>query len=159
MPSSWWRLESPREGALLFEPLVPNDETIEVIKAARRDELTTVGPSSKPLAGLNSDQLDTLRLQARFQGEKFGRHSKCLDAGRSRAPISTRLMVNQVFAGKPILFSPSLKSGRLGDWDPKKCPTVGRAVPPRRNCNSKGTKYAAFSPPPHVMAAINQTSH
>ena len=26
-----------------------------------------------------------------------------------------RLMVNQIFAGKPILLSPSLKSGRLGD--------------------------------------------
>ena len=38
-----------------FEPLVPNDETIEAMKAARRGELTTVGPPQKLLARLTED--------------------------------------------------------------------------------------------------------
>ena len=33
-----------KEKALPFEPLVPNEETIEAMKAARRGELVTVGP-------------------------------------------------------------------------------------------------------------------
>ena len=32
--------------ALPFEPLVPNAETIEAMKAARRGEVTKVGPAS-----------------------------------------------------------------------------------------------------------------
>jgi DNA-damage-inducible protein J len=44
-----------REKALPFEPLVPNDETIEAMRAARRGELTTVGPPGKLLASLNED--------------------------------------------------------------------------------------------------------
>ena len=43
------------EKALPFEPLVPNDETIEAMKAARRGELTTVGPPGKLLTSLNAD--------------------------------------------------------------------------------------------------------
>ena len=44
-----------KEKALPFEPLVPNEETIEAMKAARRGELTTVGPPGKLLASLNAD--------------------------------------------------------------------------------------------------------
>src|SRR6266849_584103 len=44
-----------REKALPFEPLVPNEETIEAMKAARRGELITVGPPGKLLASLNAD--------------------------------------------------------------------------------------------------------
>ncbi|HEX3937009.1 MAG TPA: type II toxin-antitoxin system RelB/DinJ family antitoxin [Xanthobacteraceae bacterium] len=44
-----------KEKALPFEPLVPNDETIEAIKAARRGELTTGGPPEELLAKLNED--------------------------------------------------------------------------------------------------------
>ena len=33
-----------KEKALPFEPLVPNEETIEAMKAARRGKLTTAGP-------------------------------------------------------------------------------------------------------------------
>jgi DNA-damage-inducible protein J len=44
-----------KEKALPFEPLVPNEETIEAMKAARRGELTTVGLPGKLLAGLNAD--------------------------------------------------------------------------------------------------------
>jgi DNA-damage-inducible protein J len=44
-----------REKALPFEPLVPNEETIEAIKAARRGELTTVGSVEELFASLNAD--------------------------------------------------------------------------------------------------------
>ncbi len=44
-----------KEKALPFEPLVPNQETIEAMKAARRGELVTVGPPEKLLASLNAD--------------------------------------------------------------------------------------------------------
>jgi DNA-damage-inducible protein J len=58
-----------KEKALPFEPLVPNEETIEAMKAARRGELTTVGPPRKLIASLNEDcsvyQPFSPRLQAR----------------------------------------------------------------------------------------------
>jgi DNA-damage-inducible protein J len=44
-----------KEKALPFEPLVPNDETIEAMKAARRGELTTAGPPDKLLASLDAE--------------------------------------------------------------------------------------------------------
>ena len=44
-----------KEKALPFEPLVPNKETIEAMKAARRGELTTAGSPDKLLASLNAD--------------------------------------------------------------------------------------------------------
>jgi DNA-damage-inducible protein J len=44
-----------KEKALPFEPLVPNEDTIEAMKTARRGELVTVGPPSKLLASLNAD--------------------------------------------------------------------------------------------------------
>ena len=43
------------ERRLPFEPLVPNRETIEAIKAARRGELVTVGSVDDLLAELNED--------------------------------------------------------------------------------------------------------
>jgi DNA-damage-inducible protein J len=42
------------EKALPFEPLVPNRETIDAMKAARRGELTTAGPPGKLLKSLNA---------------------------------------------------------------------------------------------------------
>jgi len=36
-------------------PLVPNQETIEAMKAGRRGELTTVGPPGKLLKSPNAD--------------------------------------------------------------------------------------------------------
>lgn len=45
-----------KEKALPFEPLIPNDETIEAMKAARRGELTTTGPPEKLLASLDEDR-------------------------------------------------------------------------------------------------------
>jgi DNA-damage-inducible protein J len=44
------------EKALPFEPLVPNADTIEAMKAARRGELTTVGAPANLLASLNADR-------------------------------------------------------------------------------------------------------
>jgi DNA-damage-inducible protein J len=44
------------EKALPFEPLAPNAETIEAMRAVRRGELVTAGKSSKELlASLNAD--------------------------------------------------------------------------------------------------------
>lgn len=43
------------EKALPFEPLVPNAETVEAMKAARRGDLTKVGKPSALLASLNAD--------------------------------------------------------------------------------------------------------
>jgi len=44
-----------REKALPFEPLVPNAETIEAMKAARRGDLVTVGSVENLLADLHAD--------------------------------------------------------------------------------------------------------
>lgn len=43
------------EKALPFDPLVPNEETIEAMKAARRGDLVTVGGVDDLLADLNAD--------------------------------------------------------------------------------------------------------
>jgi DNA-damage-inducible protein J len=44
-----------KEKALPFEPLVPNAETIEAMKAARRGEVVTAGSPGKLVASLNED--------------------------------------------------------------------------------------------------------
>ena len=44
-----------KDKALPFEPLVPNAETIEAMKAARRGEVTKVGSPDALLASLNAD--------------------------------------------------------------------------------------------------------
>jgi DNA-damage-inducible protein J len=44
-----------KEKALPFEPLVPNEETIEAMKAARRGELVTAGSPRDLLTSLNAD--------------------------------------------------------------------------------------------------------
>ena len=43
------------EKALPFDPLNPNDETIEAIKAARRGELVTVGTVDELFTDLHAD--------------------------------------------------------------------------------------------------------
>lgn len=43
-----------RERALPFEPLIPNETTMEAMKAARRGELVTAGAPEKLLAKLNA---------------------------------------------------------------------------------------------------------
>lgn len=44
-----------KDKALPFEPLVPNAETIEAMKAARRGEVIKAGSPDKLLARLNAD--------------------------------------------------------------------------------------------------------
>jgi DNA-damage-inducible protein J len=60
-----------KEKALPFEPLIPNRETIEAMKAARRGELTTAGPPGKLLTSLNADCLIHQPLSARLQARKI----------------------------------------------------------------------------------------
>ncbi len=43
-----------KEKALPFDPLIPNDETIEAMKAARRGELTTAGTPERLFEKLNA---------------------------------------------------------------------------------------------------------
>ena len=43
-----------KEKALPFEPLVPNKETIEAMKAARHGEFTTAGPPGKLISSVNA---------------------------------------------------------------------------------------------------------
>ena len=43
------------EKRLPFEPLVPNDETIEAMKAARRGDLVAVDGVDELMADLNAD--------------------------------------------------------------------------------------------------------
>ena len=44
-----------KEKALPFEPLVPNEETIEAMKAARLGKLVMVGSADKLLESLNAE--------------------------------------------------------------------------------------------------------
>jgi DNA-damage-inducible protein J len=44
-----------KEKALPFEPLVPNDETIAAMKAARRAQLVTVGSPEELMTKLNEN--------------------------------------------------------------------------------------------------------
>ena len=44
-----------KDKALPFAPLVPNEETIDAIKAARRGELVEAGSPEKLIASLNED--------------------------------------------------------------------------------------------------------
>jgi DNA-damage-inducible protein J len=44
-----------KDKALPFQPLVPNAETVEAMKAARRGELVSVGPIDALLTSLNAD--------------------------------------------------------------------------------------------------------
>ena len=43
-----------KEKALPFEPLIPNDETLEAMRAARRGELSTAGTTKRLLEKLNA---------------------------------------------------------------------------------------------------------
>jgi DNA-damage-inducible protein J len=44
-----------KEKALPFEPLIPNDETIEAMRAAQRGEFVWSGPANELLASLSAD--------------------------------------------------------------------------------------------------------
>ena len=51
------------ERRLPFEPLVPNDETIEAMKAARRGELVNMGGVDELMADLDADDQRKHSLQ------------------------------------------------------------------------------------------------
>jgi len=44
-----------KEKALPFEPLIPNEETIEAMRAAHRGEFVWSGSANKLIASLNAD--------------------------------------------------------------------------------------------------------
>jgi DNA-damage-inducible protein J len=48
-------MKTVAERALPFEPLMPNAETVEAMKAARRGELTTIGSIDNLMADLHAD--------------------------------------------------------------------------------------------------------
>jgi DNA-damage-inducible protein J len=48
-------LRTVADRALPFDPLVPNEETIEAMKAARRGELVTAGGIDELLSDLHAD--------------------------------------------------------------------------------------------------------
>jgi DNA-damage-inducible protein J len=48
-------MRTEADKALPFDPLVPNPETIEAMKAARRGDLVTVGSVDDLMADLNAD--------------------------------------------------------------------------------------------------------
>lgn len=58
--------------ALPFEPLVPNDETIEAMRAARRGELTTAGTADRLLEKLDAGDQVYGPLQTRLQAREIG---------------------------------------------------------------------------------------
>jgi DNA-damage-inducible protein J len=49
-------MRTAAERTLLFEPLMPNAETVEAMKAARRGELVTVGSIDDLLADLHAEK-------------------------------------------------------------------------------------------------------
>ena len=60
------------EKALPFEPLAPNQETIEAAKAARRGELVTVGSPDSLIASLNEDCRIYVPVQAGLSSGEEG---------------------------------------------------------------------------------------
>ena len=69
------------EKALPFEPLVPNAETVEAMKAARRGELDQGRQAGQTAREPECGRLDTPPAFERdYKREKSGRHGKKLDA-------------------------------------------------------------------------------
>ena len=60
-----------REGALPFDPFVPNKETIAAMQEARAD-LIKVGSVDRLIAELNADDLDDEEVQKRLQADTRG---------------------------------------------------------------------------------------
>ena len=83
------------EGALPFDPLVPNAETIEAMKAARRGDLVTVGSVGDLMADLHADDEAHRSFQAGLQARSQGaissdarpRSAGCGRASGGRCPL------------------------------------------------------------------------
>lgn len=54
-----------KEKGQLPRPFVPNVETVEAMKAARRDELVTAGGPTSLLGSLNADETTAVKIQSR----------------------------------------------------------------------------------------------
>jgi DNA-damage-inducible protein J len=67
------------EKALPFEPLAPNAETVEAMKAARRGDLVTVGAPGALLASLNAAVRYTNHFKRDYRREQSGQHGRKLD--------------------------------------------------------------------------------
>ena len=61
-------IRTAAEGRLPFDPLVPSEETVEAMQAARRGELVTVGDVEGLLADLNADSGFQAERQTREEG-------------------------------------------------------------------------------------------
>src|SRR5271154_89992 len=61
-----------KEKALPFEPLVPNEETIEAMRAARRGDLVTGGPPGELLTSLNGGYHPPQPFAAQLQAGEIG---------------------------------------------------------------------------------------
>ncbi|MCY4461726.1 MAG: type II toxin-antitoxin system RelB/DinJ family antitoxin [Albidovulum sp.] len=67
------------EKRLPFDPLTPNEETIEAMRAARRGEVVSVGDIDGLMAGLNAEDLADGSIQAGLQAREEGPLCKTLD--------------------------------------------------------------------------------
>jgi len=59
-----------------FNPLIPNEETIEAIKEARTGKLVKVGSVENLLADLDADDPSDEEVQAGLQKAETGRYRK-----------------------------------------------------------------------------------
>ena len=84
---------------LPFEPLAPNSETVEAMKAARRGELVAVGDVDGLMADLNADDQADLGLQTRLQTRE--ERPVLQDAGRGDQERRRRSGGRPAFARTP----------------------------------------------------------
>lgn len=92
------------EKALPFDPLVPNAETIEAMKAARRGDLVTVGGVDDLLADLHADDQAHRPLQTRLQtrGKRpASSDARSGSAGGHLAPGSRHRYTREVSRPRP----------------------------------------------------------
>ncbi len=61
-----------REGALPFNPLIPNEETIAAMKEARAGKTIKVGSADRRLSVLNEEDRDHEEIQEGLQAPKRG---------------------------------------------------------------------------------------
>ena len=61
-----------REGALPFDPLIPNEETIAAMKEARAGNTIKVGPADRLLSVLNEEDRDHEEIQEGLQARERG---------------------------------------------------------------------------------------
>ena len=123
-----------REKALPFEPLVPNSETIEAMKAARRGELITVGAVEDTSCRPSMRTIKyTSRFKRDYRREQSGIHAKSLDG-------DLLAVVKLLMADKPLPRR-NFDHPLSGDWkDHRDChirPELGAHLPQARRRQSR----------------------